>query len=57
MVVRLTGEQLQLARRLRARGMTLREIAKSVGCTDMNVWLVLRSAECKRASKVATLRP
>ena len=45
MVVRLTGEQLQLARRLRAGGMNLRDIAKSVGCTATNVMFVTRGAE------------
>jgi IS30 family transposase len=45
MVARLTGEQLQLARRLRANGMSLRAIAKSVGCTAMNVSYTLRIAE------------
>jgi IS30 family transposase len=45
MVARLTGEQLQLARRLRAGEMNLRDIAKSVGCTATNVMFVTREAE------------
>lgn len=45
MVARMTNEQLRLARRLRSQGMSLRAIAKSVGCTAMNVSLVARDSE------------
>jgi transposase, IS30 family len=41
----LTNQQRQLAHRLRAKGMTLLEIARSVGCTPTNVLFVTRREE------------
>src|ERR1700749_1129825 len=40
----LTGEQRQLALRLRARGLSLREIGPQVGCSHQGVALIVRSA-------------
>ena len=40
----LTVEQRQLALRLRARGLSLREIGPQVGCSHQGVALVVRYA-------------
>ena len=42
MVTQMTRSQEQMARRLRAKGMTLRAIGKGVGYTYMGVFKVLR---------------
>jgi IS30 family transposase len=55
MVVRLTGEQLLLARRLRAQGMDLRAIARSIGSSATNVMFITRSAE--RPGRLDTWTP
>jgi hypothetical protein len=44
MVTHLTVEQRQLALRLRARGLSLRQIGRQVGCTGQEVWLLARGA-------------
>jgi transposase, IS30 family len=41
----LTAAQKQMARRLRARGLSLRQIAREVGCTWMGVSVVLRDQQ------------
>ena len=41
---RLTVEQRQLALRLHARGMSLREVGPQVGCSQQGVALVVRCA-------------
>jgi transposase, IS30 family len=44
MAAHLTMEQRQLALRLRARGLSLRQIGRQVGCTGQQVWLLARGA-------------
>ena len=44
MRVHLTVEQRRLALRLRARGLSLREIGPQVGCSHQGVALIVRQA-------------
>jgi IS30 family transposase len=44
MAAHLTVEQRQLALRLKARGLSLRQIGRQVGCTGQEVWLLARGA-------------
>jgi IS30 family transposase len=45
----LTVEQRQLALRLKARGLSLREISPQVGCSHQGVALVVRQASRRPA--------
>ena len=55
MTVHLTNEQRQLARRLRAKGLKLADIARSVGCGHSRVKVVLRGQ--KRPARPDTWTP
>jgi transposase, IS30 family len=45
MPAHFTGEQKRAIRRLRARGLTLREVAREAGCTAQGAMIVLRDAQ------------
>ncbi|WP_456299229.1 helix-turn-helix domain-containing protein [Micromonospora coriariae] len=56
MTAHLTVEQRQLARRLSAKGLSLREIGRKVGCSHEIVRTVVRH-ESKRPVRSASCRP
>ena len=47
----LTVEQRQLALRLKARGLSLREIGPQVGCSHQGVALIVRQASRRRVRR------
>ena len=49
MTAHLTVFQRDLARRLRAGGMSLRDIAKEVGCSHSGIDVVLRGGQAREA--------
>ena len=53
MPVHLTAEQRQLALRLKARGLSLREIGPQVGCSHQGVVLIARRARGGRFGRTA----
>jgi IS30 family transposase len=56
-VTHLTVEQRQLALRLRARGLSLRQIGRQAGCTGQEVWLLARGAPGRPQPKVVVWVP
>jgi DNA-directed RNA polymerase specialized sigma24 family protein len=51
----LTVEQRQLALRLKARGLSLRQIGPQVGCSHEQVRIIVRRAPRRPATKTANL--
>ena len=50
MVTHLTAEQRQLALRLRAKGLSLRQIGPQVGCSHEQVRIIARAALAGRSA-------
>jgi hypothetical protein len=50
MVTHLTAEQRQLALRLRARGLSLRQIGPQVGCSHELVQIIARGGPAGRSA-------
>ncbi|MHB8335094.1 MAG: helix-turn-helix domain-containing protein [Acidimicrobiales bacterium] len=56
MTVHLTIDQRALIRRFRARGMSLRDIAKEIGCSHSGIDVMLRGQACAAKPDACTPR-